>query len=170
MSVCGRDANRSWQQLLSVLGAVALLPAAIITAVAGNGAIWSAAWFLALPLLFAFAVRRTAAWPMLAWLVWVVVQAALSIEDMTLVAHAWAALASVALAAWGIADLRKDRVNLGIAGFALTVLFFYFSRVMDSMDRSLSLILLGVLFLAGGWQLERLRRRLMVRITGGAPA
>jgi hypothetical protein len=31
---------------------------------------------------------------------------------------------------------------------------------MDKLGRSLGLIGLGLLFLAGGWQLERLRRRL----------
>jgi hypothetical protein len=134
--------------------------------VGGVTANWNAAWFLPLPVVFAFVVRRKAAWPMLPWLLWAFVQAALSMQGMTLAAHAWAAAASAALAAWGIAELRRDRVNIGVAGFAITVLFFYFSRVMDSIDRSLSLILLGVLFLAGGWQLERLRRRLTRRITG----
>jgi hypothetical protein len=40
-------------------------------------------------------------------------------------------------------------------------MWFYFSSVMDKLDRSLGLIMLGVLFLAGGWLLERTRRRLV---------
>jgi hypothetical protein len=51
--------------------------------------------------------------------------------------------------------------------FAATVLTFYSSQVMDKLGRSASLIGLGVLFLAGGWMLERARRRLVVRARGG---
>ncbi len=40
-------------------------------------------------------------------------------------------------------------INLGSAGFAATVLWFYFSSVMDKLGRSFSLIALGLLFLAG---------------------
>jgi hypothetical protein len=39
---------------------------------------------------------------------------------------------------------------------------------MDKLGRSLGLIMLGVLFLAGGWLLERTRRRLIGHITGDA--
>jgi hypothetical protein len=35
---------------------------------------------------------------------------------------------------------------------------------MGKLDRSLGLIMLGVLFLAGGWMLERTRRRLVAKI------
>jgi hypothetical protein len=44
------------------------------------------------------------------------------------------------------------------------VMWFYFSSVMDKLDRSLGLILLGILFLAGGWALEHTRRRLIASI------
>lgn len=74
------------------------------------------------------------------------------------------ALGSIGLIAWGIKENRKERVNLGIAGFALTILFFYFSTVMDKLGRSASLIGLGLLFLLGGWLLEKIRRRLLARI------
>jgi len=59
---------------------------------------------------------------------------------------------------------RKERINLGVAGFALTILFFYFSNVMDKLGRSASLIGLGLLFLLGGWLLERTRRQLVARL------
>jgi hypothetical protein len=52
-------------------------------------------------------------------------------------------------------------VNYAIATFALTVLWFYFSSLMDKLGRSLGLIGLGIVFLAGGWSLEKLRRRLI---------
>ena len=49
-------------------------------------------------------------------------------------------------------------------GFAVTVLLFYFSDVMDKLDRATSLIVVGLLFLGGGWLLERTRRRLIAHI------
>jgi uncharacterized membrane protein len=75
--------------------------------------------------------------------------------------HALAALASVCLVAWGLRERRGERVNLGVAGFAITVAFFYFSNVMGKLGRSASLIGFGLVFLAGGWGLERVRRRLL---------
>jgi hypothetical protein len=52
-------------------------------------------------------------------------------------------------------------VNLGIVGFAIAVGWFYFSDIFDKFGRSLGLIGLGVLFLAGGWALEKWRRNLL---------
>ena len=57
---------------------------------------------------------------------------------------------------------------MGAALFAATVVAFYFSEVMDKLGRSASLIGLGLLFLAGGWALERLRRRLVLQARGMA--
>jgi hypothetical protein len=75
--------------------------------------------------------------------------------------YAVVALTCVFLAWWGVQQASKAIVNYGIATFALTVMWFYFSDIMGKLDRSLGLILLGVLFLAGGWGLERTRRRLV---------
>ena len=55
-------------------------------------------------------------------------------------------------------------INYGVVAFALTVLRFYFSTILDKLNRSLSLILLGVLFLGGGWLLEKLRRRMVGQV------
>jgi len=74
------------------------------------------------------------------------------------------AVGSVGLAWWGIHESRPERINLAIAGFALTVLCFYFSDVMDKIGRSASLMLMGLLFLGGGWLLERTRRGLLARM------
>jgi len=76
----------------------------------------------------------------------------------------WCAIGAVGLSLWGIHDARPERINMGIAAFACTVFAFYFSSVMDKIGRSASLMGLGVLFLGGGWILERTRRRLMARI------
>ena len=73
-------------------------------------------------------------------------------------------LGAIGLIAWGLYEARKERINLGVAGFALTVLAFYFSNVMDKLGRSASLIGLGSLFLLGGWCLEKMRRRLVEKL------
>jgi len=73
----------------------------------------------------------------------------------------WPVLGWVACVGWGVRERRSERINLGVAGFALSIILFYFSNVMDKLDRSVSLIILGILFLAGGWALERLRRKLV---------
>jgi uncharacterized membrane protein len=80
--------------------------------------------------------------------------------------YAWCALGAAALIAWGLEEARVERINFGVAGFAITVLFFYFSHVMDRLGRSFSLIALGVLLLGGGWLLEKSRRRLLRRAEG----
>ena len=60
-------------------------------------------------------------------------------------------------------------MNLGIVYFGLAVGWFYFSNIFDKVGRSLGLIGLGVLFLAGGWALEKMRRRLLARMETAAP-
>jgi uncharacterized membrane protein len=85
----------------------------------------------------------------------------------SLLAYALVAAASVALVAWGVHIASKALVNYGIAAFAVSVMWFYFSDILGKLDRSLGLILLGVLFLAGGWALERTRRKLVGDMDGG---
>lgn len=76
-------------------------------------------------------------------------------------------LACVGLVYWALKVRSQAVVNFGIGGFAATVMWFYVSSLLDKLGRSLGLIGLGVLFLAGGWLLERLRRQLMTRLSGG---
>ena len=76
----------------------------------------------------------------------------------------WCAIASLGLIAWGLYEARQERINLGIVGFGFTVLFFYFSNVMDKLGRSTSLMGLGLLFLILAWGLERTRRRLVAKV------
>jgi uncharacterized membrane protein len=87
--------------------------------------------------------------------------------EPNLIAHALVSGAAVALIAWGVRTLSTSLVNYGVVAFAMTVIWFYFSSVMDKLGRSLGLIVLGVLFLAGGWALELTRRKLLVDIAGG---
>ena len=82
-------------------------------------------------------------------------------SEPNLLAHALVAAFAVFLCWWGVRMVSRAMVNLGIVGFAGAVAWFYFSDVMSKLGRSLGLIGLGVLFLSGGWALERMRRRIL---------
>jgi uncharacterized membrane protein len=129
-------------------------------------------------LALALVLRKNAAWANLLAAIWVLVIGTFnpvgSGTTDTLAAYAWnslgiyfwAGLGALALVAWGLLERQRERINLGVAGFALTVLIFYFSDVMDKLGRSASLIGMGVLLLVGGWILERTRRQLIARVQG----
>ncbi len=124
----------------------------------------------ALPLLAAYFLRGKAAVWNLGYGLWVYVIGRLDDRNLfeNLSLHFLCALASVGLVVWGLQENRRERINVGVAGFAFTVIAFYFSNVMDKLGRSASLIGFGVLFLLGGWQLERLRRKLVARTRAAA--
>lgn len=84
--------------------------------------------------------------------------------EPNLLAHALVAAFTVFLTWWGVRLASKALVNLGMVWFAIAVGWFYFSDIFDKVGRSLGLIGLGVLFLAGGWALEKTRRGLMARM------
>jgi uncharacterized membrane protein len=126
---------------------------------------WLAAY--ALPLALGFWLRGRAAWMNAIAALWVAVlgetgQSYRAEQDLSM--YALWALGAIGLIAWGLKESRKERINLGVAGFALTVFAFYFSNVMDKLGRSASLTGLGLLFLLGGWLLEKTRRRLLARL------
>jgi uncharacterized membrane protein len=136
-------------------------------------------WTVALagPLVLSWLLRGRAAWINLLWAAWAYALLAsarhsYSITSVsyhrnlgaTLALYALYALGSVGLVAWGLFEKRKERLNLGIAAFAISVLSFYFDTFMDKLGRSASLLILGVLCLAGGYALEITRRRLMARM------
>jgi hypothetical protein len=131
-------------------------------------------WTVALlvPLLLACWLRRGAAWMNVIAALWVVA-VSISIEQYLPFAlrgaghYLLCALGAIGLIAWGLKEGGKERVNLGVAAFALTVVYFYFSSVMDKLGRAASLIGLGLLFLLGGWLLENARRRLVARLETG---
>lgn len=141
----------------------------------------AAGWIVAYgaPLALSYALRRRAAWPLLVAALWVRLLGHLSARAAGTPApqdyvyeigmYAVCGLGSALLAWWGILEARRERVNLGVAGFGLTVIFFYFASVMDKLGRSLSLITLGLLLLGGGYALERARRRLLARLPVAAP-
>jgi uncharacterized membrane protein len=84
--------------------------------------------------------------------------------EPSLLAYALVAAFAVFLIYWGVRQATRALVNLGIVYFGLAVGWFYFSNIFDKVGRSLGLIGLGVLFLAGGWALEKMRRRLLARM------
>ncbi len=129
---------------------------------------WAGAFLL--PLAFAFVYRRTRTWMNVVAAAWVLLLSTLTFVHKPIWIFAWCALGSALMIACGIYEFRAERVNLGMAGFALTILFFYFSTVMDKLGRSASLIVLGVAFLAGAWYWEKLRRKLVARVHAGGAA
>ena len=86
------------------------------------------------------------------------------------IAHALVASFAVFLIWWGVRMVSKMLVNFGIVAFALTIVWFYFSNIFDKVGRSLGLIGIGILFLAGGWALEKMRRRLIAGMATGEAA
>jgi uncharacterized membrane protein len=169
------DARRT---ALFWLGAVWLLPAAAFLAMMGwewrdtraplTAAHRAIGWTVAVgvPLLVALAFRRREAWPNAVAAAWTIVLVLLEPLESAIPLFAWWALGAIGLVAWGVRDTRVERINFGAAIFAGTVIAFYFSQVMDKLGRSMSLVGLGLLFLGGGWALERARRRLISRVRG----
>ena len=175
------------RKALAWIGALALIPSVLFVIISGAHGDWrqfspsgiarELGWIaaLSLPLALAWVLRRDASWINLIAALWVVALGTTSLSSQpneSLLLHVWrelgpyavCALGSIGLIAWGLMEERKERINLGVAGFALTILFFYFSNVMDKLGRSASLIGLGLLFLLGGWLLERTRRQLVARL------
>ena len=192
----GKDS--ALRRALAWIGGIALLPLGVWAFVEPNERwrLWGllnrpgippllriTGWAIAIcaPLALAFVLRKSAAWTNAIAAVWVLVIGTFrGPYDETggklpiyawnsLGPYFWAGIGALGMVAWGLLERRRERINLGVAGFALTVIIFYFSDVMDKLGRSASLIGLGVLFLFGGWALERARRQLVARVAGGTP-
>ncbi|HET7694914.1 MAG TPA: DUF2157 domain-containing protein [Vicinamibacterales bacterium] len=173
-AVAADKATRS-RRMLMWIGGVGGAMAAVVFAGVNMGSpndprpdltlLWIAGWTIAFaaPLLLAAALRGRDAWTNAIAAVWVGAMVFVPGLDRGVATFGWWALGAVGLIAWGVRDGRVERINLGAAGFAVTVLAFYFSRVMDKLGRSAALLILGLLFLGGGWALERMRRQLVAR-------
>jgi uncharacterized membrane protein len=174
-----------FRQALAWVGGIALLP---LTAVLAAGEWWwrdsrllrvSISLYL-IGYLLAFILPLTAAWLLrgkslvwnLAFALWVFALGYLDSRNtlQSLIIYGFCALASIGLVLWGLQEQRRERINLGVAGFALTIIVFYFSNVVGKLGRSASLVGFGLLFLLGGWQLEHLRRKLVARTAAGGTA
>jgi hypothetical protein len=184
------------RRALAWIGGIALLPLGVVAFVEGreNWGWWGwqnrpgisfplhiTGWAIAIcaPLALAYLLRKTAAWTDAIAAVWVLVIGTFRATHEGIGGHPsifawnslgpyfWAGVGALGLVGWGLLERRRERINLGVAGFALTVIIFYFSNVMDKLGRSARLIRLGVFFLFGGRALERARRGLLARVAGG---
>jgi uncharacterized membrane protein len=185
--------HSSVRRALVWIGGIVLLPLGILTFVERrewfrwpdhahvSTPLLIAGWTLAVcaPMVLALILRGRAAWANAIATIWVLVIGTFSHVHPatdTLAAYAWNSLGiyfwacagALGLVIWGLLERQPERINLGVVGFALTVLIFYFSDVMDKLGRSASLIGMGVLLLVGGWILERARRQLIARMQRSA--
>ncbi|MCU1316808.1 MAG: Protein of unknown function rane [Candidatus Acidoferrum typicum] len=179
------DRESSERRAMVYIGGLALLPCAILAVLVRSDFVRSyaretvsstfliLAWIIAIgaPLGLALLLRRTASW-MNAVSAAGVLSLGLVMPHRTfrwnswdvLGVYIWAAIGAFGVIAWGVAERRRERINLGVAGFGITVLFFYFSNVMDKLGRAASLMGIGALLILGGWGLERTRRSLVARL------
>jgi len=173
-----------YRRALTWSGGIALLP---LCAVLASGDLdWGgrsmpslsmslqvAGWLMAfvLPLAAAWFLRGRAAIWNLGFALWVWAVSVLDRHEFfqNLAVYGVCALGAIALVCWGLQEQRRERINLGVAAFAITIIAFYFSTMMDKLGRSASLVAFGLLFLLGGWKLEQLRRKLVARTAKGAP-
>lgn len=181
------DSVVRWRRALAWLGAIALIPAAIAVVMAGDvgralageaaeevaAGLRLIAWAVAVaaPLALAWFLRgRDAAW-LLAALAWalLLVQVSPRTDAGELAMYVLLEIGAVGVVLWGLRDGQRLAVNVGVLGFALATLGFYFSSLYDRLGRALGLIGLGVLFIGGGWLLERARRRLVARLPERRP-
>jgi uncharacterized membrane protein len=125
--------------------------------------------WLGLPFMISYVFRRRFDPWTTGILGWLGVMSYLSALRWETVSYLWSAIGSIALIGWGLAEHRRERINMGVAAFAITILAFYFSNVMDKLGRSFALMLFGVVFLVGGWLLETIRRQLVARIKQAQP-
>jgi uncharacterized membrane protein len=163
------------------IGGIGLLPTALVLVMSDAGSNmrtpvpgalgvlgWAAAFLI--PLGFAAIYRKSRVWMNAIAAIWVGVLSSHLLRDTPTWIFVWCALGCAGMIAWGVNEFRAERINLGMAGFAITILVFYFSNVMDKLGRSASLIILGVVFLAGAWYWEKLRRKLVARVHAGGVA
>jgi uncharacterized membrane protein len=171
----GRERHGPSRTALATVGAFALFPLVLAAVLLQDEFRWrsnelvgsgSQLWWwivaLALPLAVSYGLRGRQVWLAGVATLWVLVGVNLG-RHAGVLPFLWTASGAIGLAMSGVYDGSRRRINLGLAGFALTVVFFYFSSVLDKLGRSASLLTGGLLFLGLGWALERLRRRLLER-------
>ena len=182
-----RSTFATWRRALSRLGAIAIIPAAIMLGLTNdsgflgdpglrpatsNNAL-ALAWFVAIALPFGLAwfLRGREALYLLVALAWalLVIQVNPGRDTGELALYALYAIGAVGVVMWGLRQQQRLVVNIGVLSFALAIMGFYFSSIFDKLGRSLGLIGMGVLFIGGGWFLEHTRRRLLGRMERSAP-
>ncbi|MGI8426298.1 MAG: DUF2157 domain-containing protein [Actinomycetota bacterium] len=177
ISAVSATERSTWRKALSGLGAAAFIPSAIVLGTLGawdrapaniesNSAVVIGAWVLAfsIPAGLAYLLRgKDAVW-MTAALAWVLAIGQFNPRQdaQFLGLLALYAAGSVGIVLWGLRDRYRLLVNVGVVSFALSVLVFYFaSTLFSKLGRSVGLIGAGLLFIGGGWFLERTRRTIL---------
>ena len=74
-------------------------------------------------------------------------------------------LAIVGLVVLGYVRAMESFINMGLAFFAVDVVTRYFELSWDLLDRSVVFVVAGIILLAGGFFLERGRRKVFERMT-----
>ncbi|HLY97615.1 MAG TPA: DUF2157 domain-containing protein [Candidatus Angelobacter sp.] len=184
LSMTAKGPQRPLRLALIWVGALALLPCILGVVLAGEWFSWRTRNDLPahlriigycvayLPVLIAAILdrKKASSW-LLGAAIWVyglrIAGFHSTFMEPTVWIYLWLALGAAALCTWGVRVHRKLFINFGVAIFSLTVITFYFSNRMDKLGRSMGLILLGAIFLAGGWILHRLRTDLIARATAG---
>jgi uncharacterized membrane protein len=177
-----KESNRYLRRGMAWVGALALIPC--IGSLIAASESWRHAAGLPgslkllgyagayLPVLGLAAItRKRRSLPMFGAALWVFILTLLSRQeriDSSSWIYLWVALGACAFCYWGVQENRRLFINYGTAIFAIDLIAFYFSNVLDKLGRSMGLILLGVIFLAGGWVLNRLRTDLIARAAAGA--
>lgn len=186
----GPERDDPIRRFLTWTGGIALIPLTFIVVLSREfvwnhdqptvrGGLVVLGWVVALgaPLVLAGFLRRRDAWPIVVGCIWIIALGrtadaitthyddSVTFDGYEIATYALCALGSLLMAWWGLFEERQERINLGVLGFGLTVLFFYFANLMDKLGRSLSLMVLGLLFLVGGYLLERARRGLLARLS-----
>jgi uncharacterized membrane protein len=182
LSARSSESNRALRVGLMWIGALSVIPFLSDVMWTGEADAWSWRWHwpnlpagMALlgyvgayvPVLALTAlIRKKASLPVFLAAVWVFVLGIFSrmgSPEHSPWIHLWVALGACGLCYWGVQENRRLFINYGTAIFALNVIEFYFSEVLDKLGRSMGLILMGVIFLAGGWVLNRLRSDLIAK-------
>lgn len=119
-------------------------------------------WILAfgLPLGLAYYLRGREALQAAVAAAWAVIAVRL-LGDTGVLVYLWSGIGALLLTASGVREGSPRRITLGLAGFSLTVVVFYFGSVMDKLGRATALIVGGLLFLGVGFGFERTRRHLV---------
>jgi hypothetical protein len=184
-----KESNRHLRLGLVWVGALALIPLLIDVVVTAdrNNWFWGSygqrmpdslaliGYAVAYGSLLAIAViaRKKRALPVFvaaAWVFGLAIVGSRGHLESNLLLYVWIAFGACAFCYWGVAENRKLFINYGTAIFAIDLIAFYFSSVLDKLGRSMGLILLGVIFLAGGWVLNRLRTDLIARAAAAGAA
>jgi uncharacterized membrane protein len=186
LAAVSNERSATWRRVLSRLGAVAIIPSAILLGLtndtgfqdiadrraAASSAEVAFAWMIAIAVPFgvAWALRGRDALYLLIALAWsvIVVQVNPGSDAGELALYALYAVGAAGLVMWGLREQQRLLVNVGVIAFALAITGFYFSSIFDKLGRALGLIGMGALFIGGGWFLERTRRRLLGRIERSA--